>query len=83
MGTRLTDGNFQTKNFNLGKFWRALQLKMLVHFMAIWSILQPFGFFTAIWYFCGHLIYFSCFGMLDQEKSAGNPAWEQRTKNNF
>jgi hypothetical protein len=31
---------------------------------------------TAIWYFCGHtvyfMVYFSCFGMLYQEKS-GNP----------
>jgi hypothetical protein len=24
---------FQTKNPNLGKFWRVLQWKMLVHFM--------------------------------------------------
>jgi hypothetical protein len=26
---------FQTKNYNLGKFWRALQWKMLVYFMII------------------------------------------------
>jgi hypothetical protein len=30
---------FQTKNPNLGKFWRALELKMLVYFMTIWNIL--------------------------------------------
>jgi hypothetical protein len=28
---------FQTKNPNLGKFWRALDWKMLVYFMAIWK----------------------------------------------
>jgi hypothetical protein len=43
---------FLTKNTNLGKFWRVLQWKMLVYFMADWSILRPFGIF------CGHLIYF-------------------------
>jgi hypothetical protein len=36
---------FQTKNPNLGKFWRVLQSKMQVYFMAIWSILRPFGIF--------------------------------------
>jgi hypothetical protein len=30
---------FQTKNPNLGKFWRALEWKMLKYFMAIWNIL--------------------------------------------
>jgi hypothetical protein len=29
---------FQTKNPDLGKFWRVLQRKMLVYFTAIWSI---------------------------------------------
>jgi hypothetical protein len=31
---------FQTKNTSLGKFWRALQWKMLVYFMAILCMLQ-------------------------------------------
>jgi hypothetical protein len=65
---------FYTKNPNLGKFWMCLQWKMLVYFMAIWSILRPFGIF------CGRLlyfmvickVYFSRFGMLYQDKS-GNP----------
>jgi hypothetical protein len=42
--------SFQTKNSNLGKFWRALGEKLLIHFMAIleyftdvWDILWPFG----------------------------------------
>jgi hypothetical protein len=66
---------------NLGKFWRALEWKMLVYVMTIWNILCPFGIiycrlvlFMAIWYslwsfgiVCGRLV------CLDQEKS-GNPA---------
>jgi hypothetical protein len=66
---------FQTQNPNLGKFWRVLQWKMLVYFMAIWST-----YITAIWYilwpfgvFYGFLVYLYCFGMLYQDKS-GNPA---------
>jgi hypothetical protein len=65
---------FQTKCTNLGTFWKDLQWMMVVYFMAILSILWPFGIF------CGHLVYFmviwnifSQFGMLYQEKS-GNPA---------
>jgi hypothetical protein len=34
---------FRTKNPSLGKFWRALELKMLLHLMTIWNILWPFG----------------------------------------
>jgi hypothetical protein len=35
---------FQTKNPNLGKFWRALERKMFVYvFMTKYNILQPFG----------------------------------------
>jgi hypothetical protein len=48
---------FQTKNPNLGKFWRVLQWKMLVYFRTIWSILRPleifYGqvvYFVFIWY---------------------------------
>jgi hypothetical protein len=54
------------------QFGRVLPSKMFVHFMAIWSILRPFGifcghlvYFVAIWsilrpfgLFCGHLVYF-------------------------
>jgi hypothetical protein len=42
---------FQTKNPNLGKFWRDLQSKILVYVTVIWHILRPFGIF------CGHLAY--------------------------
>jgi hypothetical protein len=65
---------FQTKNPNLGKFWRVLLWKILVYFMTIWSILRPSEIF------CGHLVItyvviwyiFPRFGIFDQEKS-GNP----------
>jgi hypothetical protein len=36
---------FQTKNPNLGKFWRALDWNMLIFFMVIWNILRTFGIF--------------------------------------
>jgi hypothetical protein len=49
--------SFQTKIPNLGKFWRALEFKMLIYFMAIWNILQTFEIFynhlirfVFIWY---------------------------------
>jgi hypothetical protein len=54
---------FQTPNPNFGKKWWVLQWKMLVYFVAIWSILWPFY---------GCLACFSRFGILYQEKS-GNP----------
>jgi hypothetical protein len=48
---------FQTKNPNLGEFWRALDWKMLIYFMATWNILWTFGVFydllvhfVSIWY---------------------------------
>jgi hypothetical protein len=53
---------FQTKNPNLGKFWRTLKRKMLVYFMTIWYNLWPFGLV------CGHLVYFSHFGTFGARK---------------
>jgi hypothetical protein len=57
---------FQTKNPNLGKSWRALQWMELAYFMAILSILRPFGICN------GHLVYFPPFWYMHPEKS-GNP----------
>jgi hypothetical protein len=65
---------FQTKNQNLDKFWRALDWKMLIYFMAIWIFYRHSGYFMTIWYIWVHLVPFSGFGILCQEKS-GNPAW--------
>jgi hypothetical protein len=56
--------SFQTKNSNLGKFWRALDGKCLY-------ILRPFGIF------CVHLVHFSGFGKMCQEKS-GNLALKKK-----
>jgi hypothetical protein len=39
---------FQTKNPNLGKFWRAIELKMLVHLMVIWNIYSHLVYSIAI-----------------------------------
>jgi hypothetical protein len=70
---------FQTKNSNLGKFWRVLQWNFLVYFMVIWSILRPFD------KCCGHLFcfvvmwyIFPTFGILHHEIS-GNPTLTART----
>jgi hypothetical protein len=67
--------SFQTKNPNLGKFWRAWNWKMLLYIMAIWNILRPFGIFydhlvhfVFIWYI------FSSLGIMHREKS-GNPVY--------
>jgi hypothetical protein len=43
---------FQTKNPNLGKFWRVLLRKLLEYCMTIWSILRSLKIFY------GHLVYF-------------------------
>jgi hypothetical protein len=50
----LPDGSFKTKYPSLGKFWRVFQRKMLVNFVAIWSILRPYIYviyFVTILYF--------------------------------
>jgi hypothetical protein len=64
---------FQTQNPNLRKFCWVLQWKLLVNFMTIRSILLPFRIlYGLLVYFEIILVYFSCFGILYQEKS-GNP----------
>jgi hypothetical protein len=64
---------FQTQNPNLGKYFRALDWKMLIYFMAFGNILRSFvkfhghlEHFVLIWYI------FSGFSKTYQEKS-GNP----------
>jgi hypothetical protein len=67
---------FQTKNPICIKFGGSCYGRCwyiyshLAYFMAVWYMLLPFGIFYGI--FGGHLIYFSHFGKLYQEKS-GNP----------
>jgi hypothetical protein len=63
---------FQTKNTHLGKFWRALELKMLAYFMTILNIYGHLAQFMAVWNLecvvCGHLVHFSRFGMFGPRK---------------
>jgi hypothetical protein len=56
------------KNPKLCKLWRVLQWKMLVYFMSIWHILQPFGTFSPdlvhfflSWYVVPRKIWQPCF----------------------
>jgi hypothetical protein len=44
--------SFQTQNPNLGKFWRALDWKMLMYFVPVWNILHTAGIFY------DHLVHF-------------------------
>jgi hypothetical protein len=52
---------FQTKNFNLGNFWRVLQWKILIYFLCHAVYLRPFDIFyghlvnfVVIWYIFPH-----------------------------
>jgi hypothetical protein len=72
---------FQTKNPHLGKFWRALEWKMLVYIIhahleyitAIWYMLWSFGNFVEIW------TIFSTFGRIASRK-IWQPCSEMVTK---
>jgi hypothetical protein len=69
---------FQTKNPNLGKFWRASDWKMLIYFMAVGKFDGHFGYFMTICYIlCSFGTFFRFFGIMHQEKS-GNPAPEPK-----
>jgi hypothetical protein len=75
---------FQTKNTNLGKFWKVLQWKMFGIFRAIMSTLQPNGLFygdlvhfVVIWYILWSFgIYFYPFWCVAPIK-IWQPCWEQ------
>jgi hypothetical protein len=54
---------FITKNPNLGKFWRAIEWKMLVYVMVNWNILGPFSNVVVIWY-----TYLTSFGYIVSRK---------------
>jgi hypothetical protein len=61
--------SFQTKNPNLGKYWRALDGKMMVYLMAIWNILRTF---EVCYDHLVHIVFswyiFSGFGIMYQRK---------------
>jgi hypothetical protein len=70
-------GYFLSKSSNLGKFWRALILNILVYFMAIWNMYMYSGHLVLIyvWPFVDWVVFwykFPSFGILYHEKS-GNP----------
>jgi hypothetical protein len=50
---------FQTKNPNLGKFWRALNWTMVIYFMAIWNgiFFYHLVHFVFIWYILGSFVF--------------------------
>jgi hypothetical protein len=68
---------FQTKNPNLGKFWRALDWKMFTYFISIWNISWRFGIFYD---HLAHFVFIWCIvsglGIMYQGKS-GNPACKE------
>jgi hypothetical protein len=79
MRTGLPDGLFSNQQSQFGKILEGLA--MLVYFMTIWSILWPLEIFY-MWpfgIFCGNLVFFPRFGILDQEKS-GNTGCESSCK---
>jgi hypothetical protein len=65
---------FQTKNTNLGKFWRALH--RLENVNMFYGHLEYFADIGIIY---GHLVHFSGFGTMHQEKS-GNPGVHSQLK---
>jgi hypothetical protein len=67
--------DFQTKNPNLGKFWRALDWKMLIYFMAIVNILGTFGiFYDHLAHFVIILyVHFSGFGIMYVPRKIWHP----------
>jgi hypothetical protein len=62
---------FQTKNLSLGKFWRALDWKMLIYFMVIWNILRIFGIsYDHLEHTSDHLILFPALGSCTKKNLA-------------
>jgi hypothetical protein len=53
--------SFQTQNQNLGKFLRALYWKMLIFLWSFGIFYRHLGYFMAIWWCCGNLVYFPPF----------------------
>jgi hypothetical protein len=73
---------FQTKNPNLGKFWRIFQMEdvgicvlwpfgkfsvHLVNVVAIWDIVWSFGTFFPFWYVVPRKIWQPCICTIDSE----------------
>jgi hypothetical protein len=69
---------FQTKNPTLGKFWSALEWKMLVYFIFM-IYYGHLVYLMTIWKFMGILVYPPHFGILYHEKS-GNPGQQSKAE---
>jgi hypothetical protein len=61
---------FQTKNLDLGKFWRKMLVYILcaelVYFMAVWYthfMVSYFVYFSPFWYVVPRKIWRPCYGM--------------------
>jgi hypothetical protein len=65
---------FQTQNPSLGKFWRVLHWKMLVYFIVVLSILQPFCMFH------GHFVYFTAILYISCSLIIFSPMWVSFTQ---
>jgi hypothetical protein len=73
---------FQTKNPNLGKFWWALEWKMLLYFMSIWNT-SFMDIWHNVWQFgmvYGHLVYFFPFWYVWTKKNLATLAANDRRK---
>jgi hypothetical protein len=62
---------FKQKNPNLSKFWRDLDWKMLIVFMAIWNILWIFGIFYD--YLVHFVLIWCIFPVWVIPRKSGNP----------
>jgi hypothetical protein len=67
---------FQTKNPNLGKFWRALASKCWYILWTSEIFYDHLRYFNPIWYIlCSFVIFFIVFGIMYQEKSGNTRCW--------
>jgi hypothetical protein len=58
-GPGLPDGIFSNQNLTRGKFWWALDRKILMYFLAIWNILRTLEIiYDNFFIFCVYLVHF-------------------------
>jgi hypothetical protein len=67
---------FQTKNPDLGTFWRALEWKMLLYFVTFQDNLWPFGMYgSLVCIIYGSLVYFFQFWYVWTKKNLATLNW--------
>jgi hypothetical protein len=67
-------GIFSNQKSNLGKFIRVMEWKMVVYFMAVWSLLCHLVFWRAIWYILWAFdIFFPVLVLHMYHEKSGNP----------